>query len=102
VSANVLLELPLINYFQALHLGRCLVRLMRLLFSVTLRYSERDLPDNALYLGLTKTIHTYVYMVYIYGILSREITIHTYMRSYGVYIRFWPTLVIPVRLLGAS
>ena len=36
--------------------------------------------------------HTYVYTVCIYGIFSREMTIHAVI--YGVHIRFWPTLHI--------
>jgi hypothetical protein len=48
-------------------------------------------PKLSIYVGLAKTIHMYVYMVYI-SILSREIAIHTVI--YGVHIRFWPTLLI--------
>ena len=33
-----------------------------------------------------------IYIRCIYGIFGREIAIHTAI--YGVYIRFWPTLVI--------
>ena len=40
------------------------------------------------YIGLART----VYIRCIYGIFGREITIHTVM--YGMYIRFWPTLLI--------
>ena len=43
------------------------------------------------WLGLAKTIHTYVYTVYIRK-FSREITIHTVI--YGVHVRFWPTLIM--------
>ena len=40
------------------------------------------------YLGLARTIFTRC----IYGIFGREITKYTVI--YGVYIRFWPTLII--------
>jgi hypothetical protein len=43
---------------------------------------------NLLYVGLAKTI----YIRCIYGNFGREITKYTVI--YGVYIRFWPTLVI--------
>jgi len=47
-----------------------------------------DLPTNDLLLGLARAI----YIRCVYGTFGREITI--YMVIYGVYIRFWPTLLI--------
>ena len=41
-------------------------------------------------IGLANTIHTYVARC-IYGIFSRDITVHTVI--YGMHIRFWPTLI---------
>jgi len=41
------------------------------------------------YLGLARII----YILCIYGIFGREITKYTVI--YGVYIRFWPTLLLP-------
>jgi len=46
---------------------------------------------HVLLIGLARTIHT-VYVRYFGGILGREIT--KYTGIFGVYIRFWPTLVI--------
>jgi hypothetical protein len=34
----------------------------------------------------------HIYTVYIYGIFGREITKYTVI--YGVYMRFWPTLLM--------
>ena len=52
-------------------------------------YSTPNICKHHMY-KVARAIHIYVYTVYIYGILSREITIHTVI--YGVHIRFWPTL----------
>jgi len=41
-----------------------------------------------LFIGLARTI----YIRCVYGVFGREITIYTVI--YGVYIRFWPTLLI--------
>jgi len=46
----------------------------------------------AIYIGLARTIHIYVYTVHIRYFLQRNPTIHTVI--YGVYIRFWPTLYV--------
>jgi len=46
------------------------------------------LNSNASSVGLARTI----YIRCLYGIFGREIT--KYMVIYGVYIRFWPTLLI--------
>ena len=43
------------------------------------------------FLGLATTVH-HTYIQCIYGIFSREITIHTFI--YGVHIRFWTTRLI--------
>jgi len=47
--------------------------------------------DTNTYVGMARTIHIYVYTMYI-RYFGREITIHTVI--YGVYTRFWPTLHI--------
>jgi hypothetical protein len=44
---------------------------------------------DAVYVGLAKTIHTFVRCIS--GIFSREITIHTV--NYGVHVRSWPPYV---------
>jgi hypothetical protein len=56
--------------------------------AVHLEYQSRDL-----YLGLARTM----YIRCIYVIFGRQIPKYTVI--YGVYIRFWPTLLISVTLL---
>ena len=62
-------------------------------------YVLHHFHDEASQIGLTRTIHLYVYTVYTRYCLSREITIHTAI--YGADIRFWPTLFTNHLMSGA-
>jgi len=54
---------------------------------------------SGLQVGLARTIYIRSY-IYVYGIVGSEITIYTVI--YGVYIRFWPTLVTRVTKMAYS
>jgi len=62
--------------------------------ATVMNYCLQGWPEPYIYICICIYIYIYVYMyIYgVYGIFGREITKITVI--YGVYIRFWPTLII--------
>jgi len=90
------LQLPPPNWARAWSAAVPSLQVMLKPFFLCISLARLTLAKRAL-LGLARSSgwpepYIYTCIQCIYGILSREITVNTVM--YGVYIRFWPTLVM--------
>jgi len=70
---------------------RCLFHSMGSLFRGS--HHRKKLKVAPVFLIIPRVGQNHIYIRCVYGLFGREFTIYTVI--YGVYIRFWPTLIIP-------